>query len=70
MTNLFYTLAAVFSFITAGNSLGFKFTTENIGEALLCAGAGMVGIFIVVGIIILCVSVLNKIGSGKKNDKK
>ena len=44
------------------------FTTENIGEALLCSGAGMLGIFIVVGIIILSVSVLNKAGGGKKND--
>ena len=45
---------------------GLHFTTENIGEALLCSGAGMVGIFIVVGIIIGSVSVLNKVGSSKK----
>ncbi len=42
------------------------FTTENIREALLCSAAGMVGIFIVVGIIILSVSLLNKAGTGKK----
>ena len=37
-----------------------------IMEALLCSVAGMVGIFIVVGIIILSVSILNKAGNGKK----
>lgn len=50
----------------AGTVEGLSFTTENIGEALLCSGAGMVGIFVVVGIIIGSVSVLNKIGSSKK----
>ncbi len=44
---------------------GLKFTTENLGEALLCSLAGMVGIFIVVGIIILSVAVLNKAGNKK-----
>ena len=50
----------------AGTVEGLSFTTENIGEALLCSGAGMIGIFIVVGIIIGSVSVLNKVGSSKK----
>ena len=50
----------------AGTVDGLHFTTENIGEALLCSGAGMVGIFVVVGIIIGSVSILNKIGSSKK----
>lgn len=50
----------------AGTVEGLSFTTENIGEALLCSGAGMVGIFFVVGIIIGSVSILNKIGSSKK----
>ena len=50
----------------AGTVEGLHFTTENLGEALLCSGAGMVGIFIVVGIIIGSVSVLNKVGSSKK----
>ena len=50
----------------AGTVEGLHFTTENIGEALLCSGAGMVGIFIVVGIIIGSVSILNKVGSSKK----
>ena len=43
------------------------FTTENIGEALLCSLAGMVGIFIVVGIIIFGVNMLNKLGSRSKS---
>lgn len=46
---------------------GLKFSTEHIGEALLCSVAGMVGIFIVIGIIILSVSILNK--AGNKKDK-
>ncbi len=50
----------------AGTVEGLSFTTENIGEALLCSGAGMVGIFVVVGIIIGSVSILNKVGSPKK----
>lgn len=50
----------------AGTVDGLSFTTENIGEALLCSGAGMAGIFIVVGIIIGSVSILNKVGSSKK----
>ena len=50
----------------AGTVEGLSFTTENLGEALLCSGAGMVGIFIVVGIIIGSVSILNKVGSAKK----
>ena len=50
----------------AGTVEGLHFTTENLGEALLCSGAGMVGIFIVVGIIIGSVSILNKVGSSKK----
>ena len=44
------------------------FSTDNIQEALLCSVAGMVGIFVVVGIIILSVSLLNKAGSAKKKD--
>ncbi len=50
----------------AGTVDGLSFTTENIGEALLCSGAGMIGIFVVVGIIIGSVSILNKVGSSKK----
>ena len=66
MFNLFNTLSQVVTTQAVEESIGLEFTTENIGEALLCSGAGMVGIFIVVGIIILSVSILNKAGSGKK----
>lgn len=48
-------------------SLGLEFTTKNIGEALLCSIAGMVGIFIVIGIIIFSVTLLNK--SSNKKEK-
>ena len=64
----------MFNFFSLANILlanifsNFTFTTEYIKEALLCSVAGMVGIFIVVGIIILSVSILNKAGSGKKKD--
>ena len=43
-----------------------NFSTEYIGDALLCSLAGMVGIFIVVGVIILSVNILNKAGSRTK----
>ena len=59
----------MFDFFALASALsGIQFTTENIKEALLCSAAGMVGIFIVVGIIILSVSILNKAGKGKKKD--
>ncbi len=45
--------------------------TNNVTEALMMSGAGMIGIFIVIGVIILSVTLLNKIGSGeKKKDKE
>ena len=50
--------------VTEAAKIGF--TTDNIQEALLCSAAGMVGIFMVVGIIILTVTILNKAGSKKK----
>ncbi|MBE6801366.1 MAG: hypothetical protein E7530_00595 [Ruminococcaceae bacterium] len=43
-----------------------SFRTDNITEALLWFITGMVGIFMVIGIIILVVSLLNKLGSEKK----
>lgn len=51
---------------TSEVSTEIGFSLDNIQEALLCSVAGMVGIFIVVGIIILSVSLLNKSGSKKK----
>ena len=38
--------------VAAEAQKGLQFHTSDIGEALLCSVAGMVGIFIVVGIII------------------
>ncbi len=50
----------------AGEVAKLGFSTEYISEALLCSLAGMVGIFVVVGIIILSVTILNKLGSRPK----
>lgn len=52
----------------AGSVNDISFTTDNISKALLASAAGMVGIFIVIGIIILSVSILNKAGADKKKD--
>ncbi len=50
---------------------GLAFTTENLSESLICSIAGMAGIFIVVGIIILSTTLLNKFnGASKKKDKE
>lgn len=40
---------------------------SEVIEALMCSVAGMVGIFAVVGVIILCIFLLNKAGSSSKN---
>ncbi len=52
----------------AGTVEGLNFTLDNIGEALICSLAGMAGIFIVVGIIILSTTLLNKFSA--KSDKE
>jgi hypothetical protein len=62
------TVAEVATSEVAAETVKLGFTTENMRESLLCMGAGMIGIFIVVGIIILSVTLLNKAGSGKKKD--
>ncbi|MBR6551906.1 MAG: hypothetical protein IKT89_03595 [Clostridia bacterium] len=49
----------------AGTVEGLAFTTENLSEALVCSIAGMAGIFIVVGIIILSTTLLNKFSAKK-----
>ena len=48
----------------------FAFTPDKFVETLPIMGTGMLGIFVVMGIIILCVTGLNKIGSGSKKEKK
>ena len=50
---------------TSGGLENLSFSTENLVEALLDSAAGMVGIFLVVGIIIASVTILNKLGSKK-----
>ncbi len=47
-----------------------RFTAPEFIESLLCSVAGMAGIFIVVGVIILSIVLLNKFGnvSGKKGN--
>lgn len=48
-----------------------RFTNPEFIESLLCSVAGMAGIFIVVGIIILSIVLLNKFGTmgGKKSEE-
>ncbi len=57
---------AVETTIEETTKAALKFTTENVGDALVKSVAGMVGIFIVIGIIILAVTLLGKTG---KKDK-
>lgn len=49
----------------------FAFTPDKFIDSLPIMGTGMLGIFIVMGIIILCVSGLNSLTSrsGKKDEK-
>ncbi len=48
-----------------------RLTSSDFIESLICAAAGMAGIFIVVGIIILSIVLLNKFGTigGKKSEE-
>ena len=41
----------------------FADKTENMGTALEIAGVGMLGIFVVIGVVILVVALLNKLFS-------
>ena len=45
------------------------FTAPDFMESLRCSVAGMAGIFIVVGVIILSIVILNKAGSMADNKK-
>ena len=54
----------------AETAAGIGFTPENLAETAPIMGKGMLGIFIVMGIIILCVSGLNHIGSKPKKETK
>ena len=44
----------------------FAFTPDKFLDTLPIMGTGMLGIFVVMGIIIFCVSALNRLGAPKK----
>ena len=48
----------------------FAITPENLAQTVPIMGKGMIGIFIVMGIIILCVTLLNNLGSPERKQKK
>lgn len=49
---------------------GIGFTPENLAQTAPIMGKGMLGIFIVMGIIILCVTLLNHLGSPDRKQAK
>ena len=53
--------------LAAGSGIKFGYDPTKFFEALSAMGKGMLGIFIVTGIIILSVMLLNKFTSGKKD---
>lgn len=48
----------------------FAITPENLAQTAPIMGKGMIGIFIVMGIIILCVTLLNNLGSPERKAKR
>ena len=48
----------------------FAFTPDKFIETLPIMGTGMLGIFVVMGVIIVTVSALNNLGSRAKKEKK
>ena len=48
----------------------FSVTPENLTQTVPIMGKGMVGIFIVMGIIIFCVTLLNNLGSPERKQKR
>ena len=48
----------------------FAVTPENLAQTVPIMGKGMIGIFIVMGIIILCVTLLNNLGSPERKQKR
>lgn len=48
----------------------FAITPENLAQTAPVMLKGMIGIFIVMGIIILCVSLLNTLGSPERQQKR
>lgn len=47
----------------------FAVTPDKFLESLPIMGKGMLGIFLVMGIIILCITLLNKFSNKEKKDK-
>jgi len=43
------------------------FTTESMNVVLPIIGQGLVGVFLVIGVLALSVALLNKLTGGKKN---
>lgn len=48
----------------------FKVTPDNFVDSLPIMGTGMLGIFIVMGVVIACVAMLNKFTSSDRKAKK
>ena len=48
----------------------FAITPENLTQTVPIMGKGMIGIFIVMGIIILCVTLLNHFGSPERKQQR
>ncbi len=68
-TTLLETTASVTETIATVES-GIGFTPENLAETAPIMGKGMLGIFIVMGIIILCVAFLNYVGSPERKRER
>ena len=49
--------------------MNFNFSVDNLMNSLPIMGKGMLGIFAVTVVIILVVTVLNKVTSGKKKQQ-
>lgn len=68
MTTLAANIASAVETTAAAGGIGF--TPENLMETAPIMGKGMLGIFIVMGIVIACVSALNNFSGPKKNKEK
>lgn len=69
ITTLLEVNAAV-SETSAAIEKGIGFTPENLAQTAPIMGKGMLGIFIVMGIIILCISLLNNSGSPERKQAR
>ncbi len=46
------------------------FTTDNLNVVLPIIGQGLLGVFIVIGVLALSVALLNKLTGGKKDENE